>query len=162
MSYSQTSNITTLSSTLTNTGTITLPTSSGTYSITTTGYGLTPNGTYSITAVGSGSGGYSSSGVGSNHAWASVSSKHSMSHHDVVIKRPNGKEIRVGELLESMMEIMMIIPNDPDLHGKNPALKDAYEHHQSLIREMMASDRLRESYESYNTLRKLVSQEDDD
>lgn len=144
MSYSQTSNITVTATTLSNSGVITLPVSNGTYTITATGYG------------GAGGGGGSSMLASS---WGSTSGL--ASNNDVVIKRPNGREIHVGALLEQLMDMLMVIPADSELHDKYPALKVAYDHHQSLFNDILASNELKESYDSYRTMRKLVHEQDD-
>ena len=147
MSYSQTSNITVAATTLSNSGT--LPTSSG---------------TYTITAIGGGGGGSNWIGVGGGGGggnWTSVSTSNLARDTDVVIKRPNGREIRVGALLEQLMDMLMVIPVDTELHDKYPALKAAYEHHQSIFNEILASNELKDSYDSYRTLRNLVGQEED-
>lgn len=141
MSYSQTSNITVTATTLSNNGVLTLPTSSGSYTITTTGYG-------------------GGTGILASN-WASISPSNLTRDNDVVIKRPNGKEIRVGALLEQLMDMLMVIPADTELHDKYPALKAAYEHHQSIFDDILSSNDLKDSYESYKTLRKLVGQEED-
>jgi hypothetical protein len=77
-------------------------------------------------------------------------------------KRKNGKEIRVGDSLEMIMEFLMIIPEDKELLEKNPALKDAYEHHQRVVREVFTDDRLKESFDTYHTIRRLVKDETED
>lgn len=136
MSYSLTSNTTVNTITLSNTGTMTFPTASGNYTI--TSYG----------------------GSGTSSSWGSMSPTDAS--RDVVIRRPNGKEIYVGAVLDQIMDMLMIIPQDDALHEKNPALKAAYEHHQSIIKDMLSNEKLRESYESYRTMRNLVAHENDD
>lgn len=142
MSYSLSSNLSITAATITSSGVLTLPASSGTYLITTTGYGAGGGGTYS-----------------SASSWGVT---HSTDNRDVVIKRKNGKEIRVGDSLEMIMELLMIIPEDRELFEKNPALKDAYDHHQQVIREVFTDDRLRESFDTYHTIRRLVKDETED
>lgn len=145
MSYSLSNISVSTMATMTNNGTLTLPTSSGTYTITTTGYG-----------GGGGTSLLTSSGTG----WANSISTITDSSPDVVIRMANGKEIHVGSLLEQITELLMIIPDNADLHSKNPALKDAYDHHQLLVKELLSNSKVRESYDSYNTLRKLVQDDD--
>lgn len=92
--------------------------------------------------------------------WANSISSITDSNPDVVIRRPNGREIQVGSLLEQITELLMIIPDNKDLHSKNPALKNAYDHHQLLVKELLSNSKVRESYDSYNTLRKLIQEDD--
>lgn len=145
MSYSLTSNIAAMTATITNTGMLSLPTSSGTYTITSTGYG-----------GGGGGGNYTSAS-----SWG-VSSNNNLYHvNDIVIRRDNGKDIRIADSIEMIMELLMIIPEDKDLLDKNPALRSAYDHHQQIIRETFTSERLKESFNTYHTIRKLVKEENE-
>jgi hypothetical protein len=141
MSYSLTSNIAATTATIINTGMLSLPTSSGTYAITTTGYG--------------GGGGYASTS-----SWGVSSSNNNLYHvNDIVVRRDNGKDIRIADSIEMIMELLMIIPEDRGLLDKNPALRSAYDHHQQIIRETFSSERLKESFDTYHTIRKLVKEE---
>lgn len=146
MSYLTISNciVSTGTSAISNSGILTLPTSSGTYTITTTGGGGGGGGVYM-----------------SQNNWSVSSATVPSYDRDIVIKRPNGRSIKVGAVIEQLMEMLMLIPDDSELHERYPALKVAFDHHQNLLDEIMCNSKLKESYESYKLLLNLVRQEED-
>ena len=119
--------------------------------------------TGSITNTGTVWGVYTTSGYSSSAGSMTISQgSYNWSTQDVVLKRPSGKEIRVGSILEQITDLLMLIPEDKGLLDKNPALKAAYDHHQSLIKETFNNSQLRESYDSYIVLRNLTYSEQED
>jgi hypothetical protein len=75
---------------------------------------------------------------------------------DIRINRPDGTVLEVGKILESIMEVLCIIQPDTELMGKYPSLKDAYESHQELLQQILNDSKLKESYDSYHTIKRLV------
>jgi hypothetical protein len=122
-------------------------TSTGTLSITTSSWGCGA----SSWSYGTGGGGGSASSI------MTIASSDVYDNSDVTIKRPNGTEIRVGECLETIMETLFMIIPDKKLMGRYPALDDAFKNHMQLIRDKLHGDHdLKDSYESYQMIKKLV------
>lgn len=146
-----------------------MPTSLGNvYSISSTPYNITSTGTLSATTStwGYASTGYSYAGGGGGGSSGIMTISTTNDFHDnadVVIRRPNGSEIRIGECIESIMEALCMVLPDKNLMEKYPALKDAYDNHMVIIRDKLKSDPdLKDSYESYQMIKKLVTQDQSD
>lgn len=80
---------------------------------------------------------------------------------DIVIRRKSGDSIRVGDSIKHILDTFCIIVPDYTLLDNNPALKAAYDHHQAIIQETLGS-KLKESYDSYKTIEKLIQQDKND
>lgn len=134
-------------------------------SITTSGTGtntFTSSGTYTISSVAYGGGG----GGASTATWLGTTSSSlgfsDISASDVYLSRPNGRKIALGTILETIIDTLCIIEPDRDLIARYPALKEAYDDHQRLLTETFGNRKIRESYETYQTIKKLVSEQHDD
>lgn len=79
--------------------------------------------------------------------------------NDIVIKQ-RGESIHVGKTIKAILDTFYIIIPDQKLLDSNPSLKAAYEHHQSVIQETLG-ERLKDAYNSYKTIEKLVLDKDD-
>ncbi len=80
--------------------------------------------------------------------------------NDITIKRKNGESIRVGDTIKAILDTFYIILPDQKLLDSNPSLKAAYEHHQAVMQETLG-DRLKDAYNSYKTIEKLVLEKDE-
>jgi hypothetical protein len=80
---------------------------------------------------------------------------------DIVIPRNSGESIRVGDTIKHILDTFCIIVPDQNLLDSNPALKAAYENHQAIIQETLGP-KLKESYDSYKTIEKLIQQDKND
>lgn len=80
--------------------------------------------------------------------------------NDITIKRKNGESIRVGDTIKAILDTLYIILPDQRLLDSNPSLKAAYEHHQTVMEETLG-DRLKDAYNSYKTIEKLVLEKDE-
>jgi len=151
------------------TGKVTIP--NGGYSITSanvasasTGYHASHSNGY-ITITGAGGGGGVGGGAGAGGIWSVNPASLSNPTHidgDLTIQRSNGRQMRVAEAIETMMEMMGIIEPDWPMMERYPALRDAYEHHMSVMAEARMDPRIRESYDSYQMIRKLIGSEGED
>ena len=72
----------------------------------------------------------------------------------------NGKTLKVFDALELVLNRLNIIIPDEIMIEKNPALRDAYDHYVSVVKEMPVDPRVKEAYDSYHTIMKLVRDED--
>jgi len=120
------------------------------------------SGTYTLSAFGGGGGG--GGGLASTATWLSTSSSigySDISAADVYISRPNGKKMAIGSILETIIDTLCIIEPDRDLIERYPSLKAAYEDHQRLLMETFGNSKIRDSYESYQTMKRLVSEQQD-
>lgn len=79
--------------------------------------------------------------------------------NDIVIKQGN-ESIHVGKTIKAILDTFYIIIPDQKLLDSNPSLKAAYEHHQSVMQETLG-ERLKDAYNSYKTIEKLVLDKDD-
>lgn len=79
---------------------------------------------------------------------------------DIVITKTNGKRIHVGECIENIMEVLCMIVPDHEMMKQYPVLKDAYQNHINLIREKINDADIKESYESYQLIKNLVTEKD--
>lgn len=79
---------------------------------------------------------------------------------DIVIHRKSG-DIRVGDTLKHILDTFCIIVPDQALLDDNPALKAAYDHHQAVIQETLGT-KLKESFDSYKTIERLIQQDNHD
>jgi hypothetical protein len=79
---------------------------------------------------------------------------------DITISRPNG-QLNVGASLEMIMDMLGLIQPDHTLMDKHPALKDAYEAHVSALKDKLMHHDIKDTYNSYHTVRKLVLGADD-
>lgn len=79
--------------------------------------------------------------------------------NDIVIKQ-RGESIHVGKTIKAILDTFYIIIPDQKLLDSNPSLKAAYEHHQSVIQETLG-ERLKDAYNSYKTIEKLVLDKND-
>lgn len=80
---------------------------------------------------------------------------------DIVIHRKSGNNIRVGDSIKHILDTFCIIVPDHTLLDSNPALKAAYENHQAIIQETLGP-KLKESYDSYKTIERLIQQDKND
>jgi hypothetical protein len=80
---------------------------------------------------------------------------------DIVITRKSGESIRIGDSIKHILDTFCIIVPDQTLLDSNPALKAAYENHQAIIQETLGP-KLKESYDSYKTIEKLIQQDKND
>jgi hypothetical protein len=80
--------------------------------------------------------------------------------NDIVINRKDGETIRVGQTIKAILDTFYIIIPDQKLLDTNPSLKTAYDHHQAVMQETLG-DQLKDSYNSYKTIEKLVLDSDD-
>lgn len=80
--------------------------------------------------------------------------------NDIVIKRQNGESIRVGQTIKAILDTFYIIMPDQKLLDTNPSLKAAFDHHQTVLQETLG-ERLKDAYNSYKTIEKLVLDSDD-
>ena len=80
--------------------------------------------------------------------------------NDIVINRKDGEAIRVGQTIKAILDTFYIIIPDQTLLDSHPSLKAAYEHHRAIIQETLG-ERLKDTYNSYKTIEKLVLDKDD-
>ena len=80
------------------------------------------------------------------------------SNADIVIHRDSGESIRVGATIKHILDTFCIIVPDQTLLDSNPALKAAYDDHQAIIQETLGP-KLKESYNSYKIIEKLIQQD---
>ena len=80
---------------------------------------------------------------------------------DIVIHRNSGEAIRVGDSIKHILDTFCIIVPDQTLLDDNPALKAAYNHHQAVIQETLGT-KLKESFDSYKTIERLIQQDKND
>lgn len=77
---------------------------------------------------------------------------------DVTIQRPNG-EIQIGKAIETILDhLQLIVPNQKELDA-NPSLKLAYENYLEVLKATRNAD-LKEAYDSYHMVRKLSRDDD--
>lgn len=102
-------------------------------------------------------------GGGGTHSAVSAASSTAYNYDiaDVVLTRPGGKKIHLGKLLDSIMDMLCIIEPDQNLIDRYPALKEAYEEHRRAIDRFFGDDKIRETYNNYQTIKNLVSGEID-
>lgn len=157
-----------------NNGTISIPVgtlgATGASGITTTSAAGANGGYTSIITTGSGVGGSVFGGGGltatsitgvyttvSNPVYYTNSSDFDS---DITIKRKNGETIRVGDTIKAILDTFYIIVPNQTLLDSNPSLKAAYEHHQAVMQETLG-ERLKDAYNSYKTIEKLVLEKDE-
>lgn len=76
--------------------------------------------------------------------------------NDITISRPGGKQLKIANTLERIMEQMMLIVPDDDELDNNPALKAAYNNYLEVL-HASRDPAAKEAYDSYHTIRKLVN-----
>ena len=72
----------------------------------------------------------------------------------------NGKTLKVFDALELVLNRLGIIIADDEMLEKHPALKAAYEHYVSVFKDPAIDPKVKEAYDSYHTIMKLVRDED--
>lgn len=118
---------------------------------------------YTLTgAVGAAGGGGGGGSYTTSWGGASYSITSSMDAADVYISRPDGRKLAIGKILETIIDTFQIIEPDDALMSKYPALKEAYDEHQRLLMETFGNGKIRDSYETYQTIKRLVSEGNDE
>lgn len=126
-------------------------------------------GVYTITNSGTGTGTFTvphgtvaSSAVLTSTGWTQPSIKMdgSMSVKDDIHITKNGKTLKVFDALELVLNRLGIIIADDEMLEKHPALKAAYEHYVSVFKDPAIDPKVKEAYDSYHTIMKLVRDED--
>lgn len=130
------------------------------------GAGIASSGTsptiYSVTGITPSLG---SSGISlATGRWATASSTsytpRSEFDSDIVIKRYNKPELKLGATLDLILDSLYIIIPDHKELDNNPALKSAYDHWQEKFNEhKQLMNPVKEAYDSYLMVQKLVKEE---
>lgn len=81
---------------------------------------------------------------------------------DITLKRKNKPDLKIGVTLDLICEHLNIIIPEKSLLESNPALKMAYEHYSEVLQKTYADIELKNAYDSYKTLEKLLRSEDEE
>lgn len=79
---------------------------------------------------------------------------------DITLKRKGKPDVKIGATLDLICEHLNIIIPEKSLLESNPALKMAYEHYSEVLQKTYADIELKNAYDSYKTLEKLLRSED--